>query len=188
MHLIEFFSSFTHLPVHLDDVRDQVKEQCGIDEINFIAVDLDTNILLGMHRKYRQTIPGGQDHRVILDIYYAASIEDNLALKRLVICKELLHSADSDKELAQSLDAVDRLIEFIVIPPAAELPASVKSDHNGILYTLLVLLPRDALHILRPKHDAGAISVEDVARLAEIPEGYARLALSPIWEKIVEAI
>ena len=57
-----------------------------------------------------------------------------------------------------------------------------------MLQALLILLPRDALAILRPKHEAGQLSVEEVARLAVIPDTYARLALSSGWAEIVEAI
>jgi hypothetical protein len=187
MHVVEFFASFTKLPIRLDDIAEQVKESAGIDSIRFIPVEIDRSVLMGMHRKYRETLSDGS-HRIVVDIIYAAAIAVDPPLLRMVCCKELIHAADDPKVAAQSMEAVDRLIEFIVVPPASGISAAALSDHNGILYTLMVLLPRDALFELRPKFQAGQISVEDVARLADIPENYARLALSPIWETVVEAL
>lgn len=62
------------------------------------------------------------------------------------------------------------------------------SDQTGMLHALMVLLPRDALNELLPAVEAGRLSVEDVANLADVPEPYARLALSPIWREILESI
>ena len=57
-----------------------------------------------------------------------------------------------------------------------------------MLHALMVLLPRDALDTLRPAVDEGRLSTEDVAKLADIPEPYARLALSPVWQGILDKI
>ena len=62
------------------------------------------------------------------------------------------------------------------------------SDHIGMLQALMILLPRDALAIIRPRFEDGRISVEEVARLAVIPDAYARLALLPAWAEIIDAI
>ena len=50
--LIEFFSSFTVLPVNPDDVRDQILSYGVKDEIEFVGVNLDRRIMLGAFHQY----------------------------------------------------------------------------------------------------------------------------------------
>ena len=186
MNIYEFFSCFTELPVRIDDVRDQALEYDVVDEFQFIAVGIDPKILLGMHRMYVVDRPDGSKHR-IAQIFWSSHISD-VPLMRLVCCKEVLHIFDEESHTARSTEAVDKLIDLIVVPPSSGFTASELSDRRGMLRALMVLLPRDALEIIRPKYEAGEMSVEDVARLADIPGNYERLALSPTWRDIVAEI
>lgn len=187
LSLYEKFCAYTNLPIRIDWVCDQIIDDCDIDEVLFIPAEIDMEILLGMHRLMRVTKEDGTQRKV-LHVYYNAELEDHHALKRLVCCKELLHAYDAEAATAESMEAVNRLIEGIVVPPSSGMTSSLASDHNGNLHALIVLLPRDALDKLIPEYEAGNISVEDVARLAQIPEAYARLGLSPIWKDLVEHI
>ena len=45
--------------------------------------------------------------------------------------------------------------------------------------------PRDALEVLQNGDDAEYLTEEEVSVMAEIPESYARLAMSPIWGRIM---
>ncbi len=186
MNIYEFFATFTHLPIRLDDIRDQALEYGVVQEFQFIPVDIDPNILMGMHCLYEETRTDGNKHKVA-QIFWSSSINDE-AVRRLICCKEILHVFDDDKLTARSIEAVGTLIDQIVIPPSSGISASVMSDQIGMLHALMVLLPRDALQNLMPAVEAGRLSVEDVAKLADIPEPYARLALSPIWQDILEKI
>jgi len=189
LNLYDKFSAYTNLPIQLDWVASQVREDCGISEILFISAQMDPDVLLGMHRMFERSHPDGSKERV-LHIYYSSSLDEEHMYKdkRLICCKELLHAYDGDKSSAASLTAVDNLIEGIVVPPSFGMSASLKSDHNGAFHALIVLLPRDALDILIPQYEQGQINVEDVALLAGIPEAYARFGLSKIWKDIVERI
>lgn len=187
MNIYEHFATYTNLPILLDTVCEQAKEYGVVDDFEFAEVDIDPDTLLGMHKMYRVRVPYGES-RIIAQIFYSSAIELD-SFRRCVCCKEILHALDTEETTAQSNQAVEQLIDSIVIPPSSGIASSsVASDHNGMLYALLILLPRDALAILRPKYNAGEISVEDVARLADIPDSYARLALSDTWQMIVDAI
>jgi hypothetical protein len=158
-----------------------------VDEICFAEVEIDSSVILGILQMYQHTNHlSGKLHR-IARVLYSSGIE-NSALRRFVCCKELLHIFDDDDATAKSIEAVDELIESIVVPPDLGIPSSVWSDHNGALHAIMVLLPRDALDVIRPKYQNGELSVEDVARLADIPDSCARVALSPLWKKIVDRI
>lgn len=186
MNIYEFFACFTKLPVRLDDIRDQALSYGVVQEFQFIEVDINPDNLLGMLRLYNKVLPDGSIHRVA-QIYWSSSISDN-RVRRLVCCKEILHVFDDDDHTARSTEAVESLIDQVLVPPSSGITASAKSDQSGMLHALMILLPRDALSILKPAVEAGHMSVEDVAGLADIPESYARLALAPYWQEILDQI
>ena len=188
MDMYEFFACFTKLPILIDTVRDQALRYGAVDKFRFVKTDTDPTVLRGKLQMFQETGDDGKPETVAR-IFYSRHIPDS-ATRRLVCCKEILHIFDSDAETARSLEAVDGLIESIVIPPDVDvrLANSTWSDHLGCLHALMILLPRGALDILKEKIVSGELSVADVARLADIPDTYARLALSPVWEKITDKI
>jgi hypothetical protein len=187
MNIYEIFACYTNLPIRLDWVVAHIKDLGAADEIQIVPAKIDSQILLGMHRFYKNTDPDGSSKR-ILQVYYSDELEADQPLKRLVCCKELLHVFDGDPHTAQTEKAVSSLLDQIVVPPSSGMAASTKSDNNGMLFALMVLLPRDALDVIIPAYQANKLNVEDLAQLAGIPENYARLGLSPIWKDIVESI
>ena len=184
MDIFEYFACHTVLPIDLEEVCDQAKEYDHIDEFRFLPAKLDSTYCLGFLRKY--VVRNGDAIRRA-DIYYSTSIRDAANI-RLVCCKEILHAMDDEEESARTRGAVSNLVEQIIIPDMSGIPASVMSDHIGVLHALMVLLPRDALDILRPQYAEGVLSVDAVAEMAVIPTYFARLALSDLWESVVESI
>ena len=185
MNILEFFSCYTKLPIHLNDICEQARTYGYVDEFRFSAVDIDPDILPGMMYMHKEMVNGSQKR--IASIAFSSHISD-VAFRRVVCCKEILHVFDDDEHTAKTREAVSDLVEYIAIPPIAGIPRSALSDHDGLLYALMVLMPRDALRILGPRYTTGDLSAEDVARLAQIPVAYARVALSDVWRKAVEKI
>lgn len=182
--IYEYFSAFTKLPIRLDDVCAQAIEMGAVSEFRFAEVDIDTDHLLGMLRLYK--VPGTYEPRpVVAEIYYAAAIPDE-ATRRLVCCKEILHVFDNDGHTAKSSGAVNALVDQVLVPPGSGITASAMSDQFGVANALMILLPREALSELVQKVQEGRMSAEDVAKLADIPEPYARLALDPLWQGILQ--
>ena len=175
----------TRLPILLDDVRDQAAEYGEIGEFVFAAVDVSIETMQGMHLLYEEQVNGVAVKKAL--VAYSSEITDE-AVRRMVCCKEILHSLDNNDISATSLAAVNELIDAIVVPPTLGITNSTLSDHMGMLKALIVLLPRDALSEIRPRVEHGDISVEEVAQIAIIPDSYARLALSPVWGNIVDKI
>ena len=65
--------------------------------------------------------------------------------------------------MATTRVGVQRLIENLGLSNLADLPATVRSDHNGSLHALMILFPRDYLYQIRPLYQAGEITEEEVA-------------------------
>lgn len=186
MDLYEKFSCYTNLPVLLDWVADQVREDCSIDELLFVPVKMDGTKVLGFHHSFNRTSDGVKTK--CLHVYYSDELDrpERAFDRRVVVCKELLHAYDNDHETACSNEAVINLVEGIIIPPSLGMNASLASDHNGIFSALIVLMPRDALELINGGELGDALTEEEVSVMAEIPESYARLALSSIWQNILD--
>jgi hypothetical protein len=100
----------------------------------------------------------------------------------------MVHIFDEASEEAQSIEDVKTLISGITVPNLLAASIPLLSDRFAILVALCVLLPRDALVILRAHYRAGRMNVEAIARLVQLPEEYVDFALSDAWETVVEHI
>ncbi len=185
MNIYEEFSCYTKLPIRIDDVCQFIREIGVVDDIRIYGVKADTDVVHGVCRikeEMRAYSPGIK----IGCIYYAKKL--SVRMRRIVVCKELLHLLDNHVEMAQTQEEVSTLIDEIVAPTAIGMSIPALSDQYRHLHALTILLPRDALEELKELHDQGLISEEDVATIAKIPESYARLALSPQWQDIIQSI
>ena len=184
MNVYGHFACYTKIPIRLDDVCGYIKDEGIVDEFRFLEVKTDPTRIPGLLRQYTILRNGGT-HRVA-EIYHSTLIEDD-GYRRIVCCKEILHALDGDESTAESREAVDRLIEHIVIPPSvgAEVSKSVDSDQFGVLHAIMVLFPRDSLAELRPLYQRGELNAEGIATLVHIPVGFVRFALSDTWARVV---
>jgi hypothetical protein len=86
--LIDFFSTFTVVPIDPDKVADQIRKGGSTDDINFVGVALDIRVIRGAFHQYVRRDGLYGEPIVCVDIYYdKAQGED---WRRVVCCKELL--------------------------------------------------------------------------------------------------
>ena len=186
MDIYEHFSCYTKLPIRLDDIRSHIIESGRVHEFKIAAVDINRKHLQGMSRLTRKL---GNDGKITAEIIYSSELERDVPTRRMVLCKEILHTVEPQDLTANTKEVVTDLINNIVSPLSLSgITATTLSDHLGMLRALMVLLPRDSLFHLRPKHRDSRISVEQIANLARIPDAFARLALSDIWEGLIEKV
>lgn len=182
MDIYSHFSCYTELPILIDDILDQAKECGGADEYTLHPLSMDPDILQGMAWKY------AEDGVTKAQIIYCNDIDDWNWL-RLVICKEVLHTLESEAVTATSESAVTHLIDNIVVPPQLQtMLRSTLEDHVGLLRALTILIPRDALPRLRKMHFEENHSIDEIAQFVEVPPAYVSLALSDEWGDMVEQI
>lgn len=182
MDIFQHFACYTKLPVRINQVRDHVLEQSGVSQIVFHAAHLDPAHIQGFLHFFME------GNEQIAHVIYARDLAPEW--RRIVCCKELIHILDDDESTAKSKNAVVALINQIAMPLflQAALTRSGFSDYIGELLALCILLPRDAQSLLKPKYDAGDISSDEIAALAQIPEPYVRLVMSDNWTEILDGI
>lgn len=186
MDIYELFSAHTKLPVRIDHVRDFVLERGYVDEIKFYGVDINPQHMRGMCHVFHRS-PGVYANSVVCaEIVYANELCE--AERRIVLCKELLHLTENTNAAAQTRQQVDKLIEEIAVPLTFKASLPGISDHCGELNAIRILLPRDALEILKPLVDTGKLTVEEVSSIAKIPVMYCRMAFNPMWDQLTSVL
>jgi hypothetical protein len=181
------FSTYTRLPVNIDDIVDFILEQGLQDELTFHPVSVNAAILKGTILQYtRHDAPYGDPIRVS-QILYAASL--SLPWQRLVCAKELVHIMDGVGEITRTREEVNLLVTEIVLPPDAQyipqLAHHTLADHAAVLAALGFLIPFDARRELLPAFKEGRIDAAGVADLAEVPEHYVPMVMADIWPHIL---
>jgi hypothetical protein len=170
------FAARTTLPVPLRDVKEFVLNTGEATLIARYPVDIDELHLRGMLRVFRDRPPYAIEDRVIAQIAYFKGLDE--ASMRLVCTKEMLHLLDNHHATASTAAQVSQLIEEVTLPLEAVQSIPGLSDQTKLINALCVLVPAAAGNLLRDAHREGNISAENVAKLARIPEHFARAVLS----------
>jgi hypothetical protein len=191
--IVEHFCCHTRLPVKLSAISEHIIETSPVDKLYRAAVDVDPAILKGAYRQYHHKPPYAADGgEVIGEVIYSQHLGPYEA--RLVQCKEMLHAYDSADEQASDVEHVMQLAQDIILPLDILIKTNgapsthVLSDNQMLIPALAILLPRDFLDEIRPLYEQEKVAVGDIAKLARVPSAYVRVALSPIWQGLVEKI
>jgi hypothetical protein len=187
--LIAFFSTFTRLPVPINDVLEHILERGVRDRILLIEVEMDTGIVRGFLFQYERLRAYDGDAECA-EIYYGEDQEPEW--QRLVCCKELLHLLDNGDRATATREDVGKLISELVLPPTLQniSAAGIHSldDQLGMFRALAVLFPMDARNELMESYQKGLLNDEDIAKLAQIPLKFVRFLMSDSWDRVHEIL
>lgn len=187
MHPIyKLFATQTVLPIKLAAIKTAILHTGEVHAIVRFPVDIDELVLHGMLRVFRDRPPYASEDRVMAQIAYYKGLDEEQV--RLVCTKEMLHLLDHQVATAATQEQVAKLVEEITLPLEAVASLPGLSDHTKLVNALCILVPRAARVILKEAFDAGRMSIEDVARVAKIPEPYARLVMNDLWENLESKI
>jgi hypothetical protein len=184
--IIKAFATRTHLAVDVNDVVKFLKDNGIKDEIEFFPVALDSDVLLGkvVHWVRRDGVYA--EPIFCADIYFCKDEENDW--RRLICCKELLHILDHDWAKARKPKEVRRLAEKIGLPRDMQQPLKdgvhVNTDRLAEYQAIAVLFPMAARDLLLQPLNAGQLTLNDIARLAEIPRRYAGFVMHEAWTAI----
>lgn len=181
--LIREFDTREDVPIEVDDVVDFLKANNIKDEINFVGVDINTEVLRGSIHHFVVPGLGYGEPTHCADIFYSQGQSGDW--QRLVCCKELLHLLDPDAQKVKSKADFLKQIEKIILPAEFQDPvadgAKVWSDRLATYFAVAVLFPWAARELLIEQVKDGKLTIEDVARLVDIPERYVALVFSEDW-------
>lgn len=184
--LIGAFAGKLTLPVDVNDVLRCLRENGHDDDIEFIGVDLDPEILLGKIKVFHVRDGLYGEPRRFANIYYHRGHE--LDWQRLICCKELIHLLDPDAAHTKTQAEIDELAARIGLPPYMQNPTedgfAANIDRLAEFRALALLFPMSARNVLLEANRADKITIAQIARLADIPSKYVGFAMSDVWEKV----
>lgn len=189
--IIQSLQDTVSLPVDVNDVLEKIKIAGVSAEIEFIGVELDTLVLRGKYRLFEW--PSGiysPDATLMANIYY--NIDDTSDWQRFVCCKELTHLLDGDIYHTSKREEQVELARQVGLPAHLrdpfKAPAEANIDVVAELFALALLFPLRARDVLLPAVEAKKLSTKDVAFIADIPERYVAMALSPGWPETLSRL
>lgn len=180
--LIRLFSQQTVLPIDVNAVLGAIVSN-GVDcDVEFIGVDYDTDILQGQIRLFHSHSAPYADPTLCANIYYDRSL--SVDWQRFICCKELFHLLDPPSATTSGKD-IHALAESIGLMPEMQVDSlAANIDRLAEFRALAVMFPFAARELLIPKFKDGDISLDDIARLADIPRRYAAFVMSERWEQV----
>ncbi|WP_446325628.1 hypothetical protein [Blastomonas sp. CACIA14H2] len=188
--LILLFSKVETLPVDVNDVLKCLRDNGHDDDIEFIGVDLDPEILQGQIKIFWSHNGVYGEPTRCANIYYHRGHESDW--QRFIACKELLHLLDSELAHTKSQQDIDLLAEKIGLPPEMQDPTSdgfqANVDRVAEWRAAAILLPLASRNLLHAAYKNGSINASDIARLADIPRRYVGLVMSDAWPGVHEIL
>jgi hypothetical protein len=182
--LIAAFSKRELLPVDVNDVKSFIIQKGIQDDIEFIGVEFDTDILQGWFKRFRRPVGVYGEAVNCTNIFYP--INQSQDWQRFICCKELLHVLDPEQSRVINEDQIRDLATKIGLPREMQDPLRdgehTWSDRIAEFQALAVLFPMECRNILLEPLKKEQISVSDIAKLVDIPRKYVGLAMSPLWD------
>jgi hypothetical protein len=185
--LFEIFDTYESLWIDINDIRDQIIDFGIQDEINFNFVRIDDQIVRGFLHRY--TIPNGvyEEPKFVSDIYIAETLDENW--QRVVAAKELLHILDTPNTTAQSISAVDALLDNLSLPPEVrEYTNSSLNDRARLISAVAILVPKECRTIIRRLHSEKKLNLSDISQFAKIPHRFTNMIISEEFEDSMRLI
>ena len=173
-------------PIDVNDVLAYILAGGVECDVEFVEVELNTDVLLGYIRTFDRHNAVYGDPIQCANIYHAKDM--GLDWKRLVCCKELIHLLDGDDQRATTSEQIHFNAERIGLPLELQdfsADGSItNSDRIAEFYALGILFPLEARAALLEPYQAGRISIEDIARLYDIPKRKAAIVMTLQWSAI----
>ena len=197
--LIDFFSTFSLLPVEINDVRDQIVELGVQDRIIIRPVDIDPLELMGLYYQYKSKKAPYESELCSLVLYSSRLPRD---WQRVVCCKEMIHIMDAAAFRTSTEDRlfglVDRLtrdgsiIDFMkslgsqFTSPSGFTRTDLEAfkDIAALFQAVAVLTPQEVVEELQPAYRQGLISAQTIATQAQIPIEIVPRIMADDWPEV----
>lgn len=184
--LIAEFASHRRLPVDVNDVLAKLRENGIDDDVEFIGVDFDTSIMQGKIKIYHARPRPYAEPVRYANIYYHRGHDSDW--QRFICCKEMLHLVDPPGAQTKTPEEIAALEEKIGLPPEMQDPEqdgwATNVDRLAEFRAAAILLPWACRELLVAPLHRGDLSLDDIARMADIPRKYVGFVMSPYWETV----
>lgn len=184
-NIFQHFSCYTELPIKLSDVKDHILECGRADRIIRVPVEFKNYAIQGGFHLYRDLT--AYERKIVALIGYPKGFSEGM--RRVIQVKEMLHILDPDEATSPTKNKVNALIDDLMLEEAERaigIPAEY--DHRGLLHAMCILMPRDALDIVRPAFKSGKKTATEIAEWAKLPEPLVAVTLRDSWIGLADSI
>jgi hypothetical protein len=186
--LLIAFEDEENLPVDLNKVTDWIKEHGKQDEIEFVGVELDVEVIRGFLHRFRYSKLTYAEPVCAANIYYAINQPEDWI--NIVLAKELVHIMDGNC-IGRKAE-FDELVKRLTLPTELKIiledPAYALMDRFGDAFAAAILLPMGAREVLKEAYANGSVTAGDIARAAVMPLHYVKMVMAPEWEPAYEKL
>jgi hypothetical protein len=171
--LLRHFENYTQLPIEISDVRAWVEERCPADRVAVYFTNMNPAILRGFVRRDRRRMGAYSGLLDIAEIH--VSVHMDMAWRRLVACKEMIHLHDSVSVQVKTPEAFERLFADILANPYSPdgspriYSAPAVADILALWAALAVLCPLPMIIAFRRAVGEDRMTLEEVAEAFGIP-------------------
>ncbi|MBS1041423.1 hypothetical protein JK203_11300 [Gluconobacter cerinus] len=184
--LLEHFNKPTgRLKTRLRDIADQILRLSPGHFITYREQPKDdSSLLLGMLEQIEDVV--GWEAGVHNIVHYCTSLDPYL--RRLVICKELIHILDPECYLTKTPTEVDELMSILAEPtPIKEGSPHGDHDHRtAVVLATGVLFPLARREELMAAYTAGTLSAQKITDHVKIPRAYVDVVMAASWPAKLE--
>lgn len=189
--IVEFFSTFTVVPIDPNDVADQLKSFGIKDQIEFVEVELDVRVIRGALHHYVNHPAPYAEPVMCADIY----IDKHQARewRRLVAIKELLHLLDHSVSKTATAADCEKLVGHLAsiknLTSSFDINAiQAWTDTLMLYHAVAVAFPEGVRDILYEDYKTGRISLEDIKIHLDIPIQVIEMVMSDGWPPLCKQI
>ncbi|OBY08342.1 hypothetical protein BAE36_04330 [Rhizobium leguminosarum bv. trifolii] len=190
-NLLNAVDNLEAMPVEIHELADQLTLAGCQDRILFFPdAELDPAVLRGVHYKYTTRNGVYSDPMLTTLIIYAEGL--SLDWQRVVCCKELIHTCDSEVERTNTEDEVIGLVDKLLGPLSTEnfgvADIMATKDKLALYQALAILFPLAARQQAIDALGAKTRTPEEIASWVKLPLPLVEMVLETDWPNIREWI
>lgn len=186
------FASFQDAPINVQQIEDELRKGGHVETVEFIkASDLDQDIVWGVHYRYTHRPRPYAEPVDVVAVVYSEKLD--MAQRRLVCAKELIHSCDSDwiqadtpRDIALWLEKLMQNGEKLISSPGTIGTAMAIFDNLAIWQALDLLFPATIREIALEALVAGTKTPQEIAAWVDLPLDMVQIVLDEDWPHIRE--
>ncbi|MGO7337748.1 hypothetical protein [Rhizobium leguminosarum] len=190
-NLLDAVDNLQAMPVEIDELATElVRVGCQDRIIFYPDAELDPAVLRGVHYKYTHRNGVYSDPILTTLIIYAEGLP--LAWQRIVCCKELIHTCDTEVERTNTEDEVTGLVDKLLGPLSTEnfgvADIMATKDKLALYQALAILFPIAARQQAIDAIEAGTHTFEQIADWVKLPLSLVDMVLNTDWPHIRDLI
>lgn len=183
--LLLAFEDRDDFPIEPDDVRKWIIDNGYCEGFIVHYVDCDPLAFDGIYVErqggelIRHDVPYGEPKRM-REIFINVRLPRER--QRIAEVKESIHILDAIAQQTSTIEDINKMVAYAAKKVKLSADNGALADFIAFPQALAVLFPYECRRLLLPSYAQGKLSADEIAQVAELPEAYVELVMSPEWD------